>query len=363
MRTGVFLLSICLAASVVDWGTSAAPFSIEVIDAPSHVFLGMPVVPQLRVKNTSGMEQALPFFSMTVWMDLIESPEGPENWFPKERGFRREQRISSPEEGRKAPLEWKREFGHGFAPPCAGTYKFRFILSSKPSGRMGKLMGELPEHWVGEVSTEPITVVVRKPEGIDGEAFDMVCRLRKEHGAHLADYPAGCYQMSVWPPGEPTGARTLLLTKYRDSIYASYEIYKSYRNNWIWSLDLYEQPGNLSSIWGYTQCDSSAMPDRGMKESRKLIGKEYLRCQEQWLQIALENHPDTWFSDDIRLILAGDAYLLGDKDRCRSLLEGLVAKGRPYVASMAQDLLDGMIEKDMLPAPTPKPGFAGVAAR
>ncbi len=342
-----------------------SPFVVEVIDYVEEVVLGLPIVCDVRVRNVSGEGQGV------VAMELVQKFESWPNDV-KERDLPGHSHWDSPselprvfykpEDGFEVPPDWSQTKERVFRLPGPGRYSFRYVIRMGPTPVRVKKMFDAPEeHWIGEASSGLITVVVKEPEGLDAEALRAVCARAPQKLAQKIP-PADCYRMS-WFSREPTGTFQLLLTDYSESIYASYEIFKSHRNNWIWKLDFYEQPGNLSNIWGYTQCNSSAMPDRGMKESRKLIGKEYLRCQEQWLRIALENHPDTWFSDDIRLILAGDAYLLGDKERCRSLLEELIARGRPSVAGKARELLDGMIEKGMLPASTPKPGFAGGTAR
>ena len=174
---------------------------------------------------------------------------------------------------------------------------------------------------------------------------------------------------NLWDLPTPPGvddSPDLLLTEYLDSTYASYQIYQHYRKRWTGDAGFYLRwatQRNLNRIRDYGWCDASGNPNPGEKHTEKLVGAGFLRCRVQWLEIALENHPDIWFADDIRLTLAGDAYLLGDKDRCRSLLEELIVGGRPFVAGKARELLDGMIENGMLPAPTPKPGFAGETAR
>lgn len=255
---------------------------------------------------------------------------------------------------------WSQTKHLGFRLPAVGRYTFRYFVHMGPTDERVKKMFNAPEeHWIGEVSSELLTVVVKEPEGLDAEAFQAVCALAPEKLVTKIP-PAECYRM-VWHPRNPTGARQLLFSKYLGSTYASYEIYRHFFNQYGFrSADFFQRastPEGLVRIEGYTWCNAHLQPEPAKESRVSLTGEDYIRCRRDWLEVALENHPDTWFADDIRLMLAGDAYLLGEKERCRSLIEGLIAKGRPYAASSARGLLDGMVEKGMLPPAPPKSGF------
>lgn len=78
------------------------------------------------------------------------------------------------------------------------------------------------------------------------------------------------------------------------------------------------------------------------------MGRAYLEWKVGWFGRALKHHPDVWFADEMRFSRALDRYLLGDKDGCRVELEQLGAKGKPYVAEKAKELLAAMRAKGML---------------
>ncbi len=363
MKSGrIFVLALfVLVSPVPGFGSETAPFVVEVINHVEEAPMGLPVVCDVRIRNISGIAQAVVAMELDLrfesWPADVEENDLPGGYH-----------FDSPSElppvfvdhgdDYAVSSDWFEVKRRWLRFPAVGRYSFRYFIHMGPTGERVKKMFNAPEeHWIGEASSKLLTVVVREPKGIDAEAFQAVCALAPERLAAKIP-PAECFRM-VWHPLKPTGAMELLLTKYLDSTYASYEIYRSFTRKWEGDADFYDRyssPENLRRINAYARCDAGGHAAPEAKKSEETRGVDYLRCRDEWLQIALGNHPDTWFADEIRLMLAGGAYLLGEKDRCQSQLEGLIAKGRPYVAAKAQDLLDGMVEKHMLPSSSPKAG-------
>jgi len=358
-----FMVFLALGMCRFGLADEAEPFSIRVLDSPDAVLFGMPVIYQIEIANLTDRTQLLPRYSAMVRTEILQAPAEADQWLRHDKHLTEESRFRYSEDDNPLPSHETLVIQRGFLPPVVGAYTLRVVLHIHETSPRAALAGESLDHWVGEIPSESIDIVVKEPSGIDAEAFNTVCALKPEYWPEPIS-PAGCYRTS-WFPKHPTGARRLLLTKYLDSTYAAYEIFKQYGKRWRGDAGYYQRwatQENLNRIRDYGWCDASGNPNPGEKYTEKLVGTDFLRCRVQWLDIALENHPDTWFSDDIRLTLAGDAYLLGDKERCRSLLEEVITNGRPYAAGKARELLRDMQTKNMLPGSPEDPTEAPVPA-
>ncbi len=141
-----------------------------------------------------------------------------------------------------------------------------------------------------------------------------------------------------------------LLSRFPTSTYAAYVVWNRYAKGWA-QVETERTITGLSHPYPFrtelAPCDATGAPTGG-HETR--FGPEgVFRCRTAWMERVLRSHADIWFADEVRLRLALDRYLLGDKDACAAGLEALAAHGRPYVAAKARELLAAMRAGGMLP--------------
>jgi len=171
-----------------------------------------------------------------------------------------------------------------------------------------------------------VSFVIEAPDGIDKEAYEAFDR-----------NPLG--DSERW--GE-------LLRRFSTSTYAAYVVWKQGAKGTAGTKvenALHYMAGNVR-YGNSAPCDDEARCDNN--DWMALSADEIVTWEDRWFDVVLKNHPNIWFSDEVRLKLALDHYLLGDKDGCADSLEELADHGRPDVATKAGDLLSAMKAKGML---------------
>ena len=141
-----------------------------------------------------------------------------------------------------------------------------------------------------------------------------------------------------------------LLQRFPNSTYAAYVVWKRYAEGTA-SVNAEKEAESTQrgpiNEWGPGSCDLEGRIDGS--QSQRFSGRKYVLCRSNWMELALDHHPNIWFADEIRLRLALDRFQLDDKAACASKLEDLSAHAKPYVAEKARALLEAMQAKNMLP--------------
>ncbi|MCD4748908.1 MAG: hypothetical protein K8R59_05985 [Thermoanaerobaculales bacterium] len=364
MTISVILVAMTAAVSI-GFAEKPAPFSVEVEEVRNSVLLGLPVVLALKIRNTSAMEQNYPKFSATLRLDVLEAPAEAERWLKADERVGKDGRLSYTDERTSVSADWITTTKRGFLPPVAGEYQVRVALRFRETGRREALCGESSDHWVGEVLTRLVKVEVHLPVGLDAQTFAAISALApKDRGSFST---ADRYQKAFWPG--TTDAMDLLLGEFLESAYTAHKIFTVFVSDhpvgtndvFVESYRRQASPGGLMRTGGETWCDSAVQPRTIREEWIRLRGKDFIRCRDNWLQIALQHHPDAWFADEIRMKLAVDHYLLGEKEECDELLTGLTKSTRPLVAEKAKDLLKAMKNNGMLEGGSPAEEGVGAA--
>ncbi len=333
-HVALFLAIIC-AWSFVGFG---ADFEISVFGYPDEVLPGMLIEVNVGIRNVSGHPITLPYrrhlddemhdqqgnkivrCPLLDFSYLIELE--PNDW-----------------KGRQLPADWKRTRRLAYCFLTHGEYVSRFFISFQ--GPYRNRNEEEYQAWEGEVTTPSLKMVVLSPEGIDREVFDTFDVDSLILGEHWGD----------------------ILRRFPTSTYAAHVIWDRWAKGTAlpWEDDTAREKSLI-----YLENDSSnefltwKLPCRAdgtldASTITRFMMPEAARCRDLWLEIALKHHPGIWFADEIRLKLATDAYLLGDKEASASGLETLAEHARPYVAEKAQALLEAMQAKGMLPGGTKSP--------
>ena len=210
--------------------------------------------------------------------------------------------------------------------PGVGRYVVEGVVEETASS-YPNADGKLLKLWTGSVASPAVTIDVTEPEGIDKEAYD----------AFGGD-----------PLGE-LGQSWGVLRRFPSSTYAAYFVWDQYAQGAVGvnadsAADSVAQ-GPIHKN-GVVPCDQEGQ--MSSTNSSILSGTSFVRCRDNWLRLALDNHPDIWFADEMRLRVALDSCLLGDKSGCAAQLHDLAQHGRPYVAAKAGELLAAMQAKGML---------------
>jgi hypothetical protein len=198
------------------------------------------------------------------------------------------------------------------------------------------------EEVIGEAWAD---VEVDVPTDADARAYSFLYGCDAEEGEECT-----CSRrMTGIPHGK---ASADLLQHFPTSTYAAYLIWKdlvrgiSSGQNSVGVL-LKDLGTSIESQSNSVPCDIPEWcDDNGWMSMQGIV---FVRWRAKWFERVLEHHPDIWFADEIRLKLALDEYLLGDKTACQTGLEELADHGRPYVAMKAGELLRAMQSKNMLP--------------
>ncbi len=350
MKVATLSLAVGIAVGAVvvpSFATVDPAFSIRVVDSTESTVLGLPAMLVLEVKNISMADQILPRYSARLRVDVTLAPEEAWAWLKEDEHVGRESFLRFHKEKLVVPPGWVMTTRRGFRPPVAGEYKIRIALHFRDTSRKESLLGEVAEHWVGEVRTNTVTVKVREPEGLDAEAYRAILALGTTNARESE--PARFWRALAFEPG----AGKLLMTRYVESIYAASVIHRKYAGGWLRAgpervFSVFDR--GFESQKGRLRCRKDASADTLTFEERYFVGPEYVMCRDSWLEIALENHPEAWFADEIRWKLALDRYLLGDPAACEGGLEELAEQARrPDVRARARDLLSAMRAKGMLP--------------
>jgi len=326
------------------------PFAMTVLDYPHSLTLGGSIEVIVELRNVSGQSLPTPIPWSDLRLEVLEAPQQARHFLWADNRFDH----PSPVAIAKAPVlsaDWRLVTVRHLVPPIVGEYKVRMVLQIH-DGR-GAPTGEPPNHWVGQVETEPLAVSVTAPTGIDAEAFRTIVAMESTD-------PYRSPAQKFWPTVAVTpGAIKLLMTKYPTSTFAALKVYARYHaRDARWTVGAilnnldYAARFDLKSS---TLCNEKG--DRDAEHPTKLKGHEFFACRKSWLQFVLEHHPNIWFADEVRFRIALDDYLLGDTDGCEAGLEDLAEHGKPWVASKAGELLAAMRAKGMLePKPPPAPG-------
>ena len=222
---------------------------------------------------------------------------------------------------------WTKDYAVPLCLPGVGTYVVE-VVAGETIDSFKVISGEVFELWTGQSTSELIRVEVTTPKGIDKEAHDAFGPNLEADSRHWID----------------------ILQRFPGSTYAAYVILERYakgvsNTNVENRVDSIQRgPTNES---GSGLCDWEGRLD--LSTQNRFSGFKYVRCRDAWVSLALKHHSDIWFADEIRLKLALDRYMLGDKDACSAGLEALADHARPYVAEKAQALLQAMQSKGMLP--------------
>ena len=152
--------------------------------------------------------------------------------------------------------------------------------------------------------------------------------------------------LGLWPyRGKQRPGRVELLRRFPESTYAAYVVWK-YSAKGILSM-------SVAKLVRYVEAGTAnlgnSVPDV-TGTWRSFSGDAYLDWRDAWFEKVLKLHPDLWFADELRFVIALDRYLLGDKAACESMLEDLAEHGREDVAAKARELLSAMRAKGLLPA-------------
>ena len=141
-----------------------------------------------------------------------------------------------------------------------------------------------------------------------------------------------------------------LFGRFSESVFAASVLYSILST---WSLDL--PPGlwidrylirDINEFHDTVLCPP---PEQCRDDGRVYLkGMDYIQWRIAWFNRILENHPDVWFADEVRFRLALDSYLMGEKARCRSLLETLSKDAQLYIAKKARALLDAILDRGLL---------------
>ena len=148
-----------------------------------------------------------------------------------------------------------------------------------------------------------------------------------------------------------------LLRRFPTSTYAAYVVWKRWgkvtAGAWKSAEDrdkflawLAEDPDQGYLTWNLP-CAEDGRRDGAV--TRRLGGRLALACRDRWLDLVLDQHPNIWFADEVRLRLALNRYRLGDKYASVVGLEELAEHGRPDISAKAKALLAAMKAKGMLP--------------
>jgi len=339
---------LALVVLMVPSGAALAggPFAVRVVDPVESTVLGLAVTARVEIRNVSGREQAFPFFGQGVRVEVVDAPRSASSLLESE-GETASSRWARfvKEKKQVVPPDWRVVIQLGFRPPLVGEYAYRVVVRFPDTGKLARLAGEHPNHWVGTIATRPIRVRVVEPQGLDAEAFRAIVTL--DSTTTKSSEPARFWRALAFEPG----AGKLLMTRYVASVYAAVRIYDFYGRfdpgAPVSSFLKYLETEGKSGHYFSTLCDATGAPDA--EHPVKLKGRTYLMCRDAWLEIALKHHPDIWFADEMRLKLALDRYLLGDNAACAAGLEALAEHGRTDVAAKARDLLGAMRAKGMLP--------------
>jgi len=344
-----------------------AQFELTLIEGADDVLPGIPPTVVLEVRNTSSKPQRVDIYAVKIRVEGVNAPDGVpaaalgrSARLPMNASQRRS--SSRPRPFQTLPAGWSYQARLSLDTPVAGDYLFRTSFAYHRAGRVYR-----GESWKGEVKGPNIAVRVRKPEGREADAF--WCWRARRAQASIPP-PRRKNIPNIWDLEAPAGKKVVdpseFFSKFSDSTYAAYEIYKAHTGRWEGSADFYDRYTTseyFRRLKDYGACDSEGNPNPKLEKWPELKGVSYLECRDNWFRIALEKHPKIWFADEMRLVVAGDAYLLGDKDHCRKMLEDLVKKARPYVAMKAGKLLRDMQAKNMLPGGPKELGAAPAPAQ
>lgn len=335
-------LLIVLAALTVPSGLIHAqvPFwRAELEGRPAQALVGTEVYLTLELENTSGRDlwMAQTFGWTNSYCRVgIEGPDGESNASECISGYERTADLPLPTFRTKRLYRAEETVSltnFSFMPRCPGRYSASYwchvpaeALNPERNGKTGKIETN-DEVWQGSFQSNVVTVTVVEPKGIDKEAYEAFGRN---------------------PLGD-SGRYGELLSRFPTSTYAAYVIWSKYAKGWA-GVETGRAVGALELGFkheeGFLPCTKYAVPSAAAETL--LSGPVHVECRDAWLDVALENRPSIWFADEIRLKLALDRYLLGDKDACATGLEDLAEHGKPYVASKAGELISAMKAKGML---------------
>ncbi len=233
-----------------------------------------------------------------------------------------------------------------FTPMRTGGYRARYVCDVPDSAvapdvnPKTKELESNEEVWRGSFASKDVVVRAERPSGVDADAYEALA-----HGPINMARP------------------NALLTLFPSSTYAAYVVWEKYAQGWA-GVDPAEAVALLGRGYafetGLTWCNSDARPAPGA--DARLSGSRYVECRNAWLELALSHHPDIWIADEMRLRLAVDHFVLGDRAGTEAKLAILAEHGRPDVATKAGELLAAMRAKGMFEAPAPAAAPDPVAA-
>ena len=308
----LLLLAPCLAAAQ----ERAWQLSLELLS--ERLILGEPIWADLAVSNVSGHTAPQAVLSGRFYLDGAAKPCRPHS-APAGGGA-----LPGGEGDTVRPVSPPRTAIHAWVDLA---YECNLARPQSPEPRVHTICYRDDRSSDLIRSSACVSFVILPPEGVDSQAYEAFDHQPLKYGQHYGE----------------------LLARFPISTYAAYVVWQKYAKGWA-GVKTERTIGGLvlgfKHQTGLTLCDSSARPT-GEPETR-LVGRLYVACRDNWLNLVLKNHPNIWFGDEVRLKLALDRYLLGDKDGCEAGLGDLAEHGKPYVATKAGELLAAMRAKGML---------------
>ena len=335
----VFAATLGLMSAVV--AASETPFRLEVISHSRSIPVGIDPEIWFELVNTSGQEQLVSFGENPKVVALVSDANG--NDFTNDAGCG----VTANRTGRIGvlPADWRRRGGIRLCLRKPGTYFVTLVPKGFRISEKNLIAADVhPEDidlWKGGLDQPRVVVEVIEPDGVDGEAFVFF----DEDPAGRMPVP-GSIEARRRRPGE-------LLRRFPTSTYAAYEVWQNYgRASFRGNTDgfISRMTEDIRRQSNSVPCDQEVCGPNGWMS---LSGRDYVEWRVRWFEIVLENHPQIWFADEVRLKLALDHYLLGDHDAAIAGLEGLAEHGGALAAKKCRELLAAMKAKGMLEGGSP----------
>jgi hypothetical protein len=214
--------------------------------------------------------------------------------------------------------------------PGPGVYQVRVVVEQL-ADTTTNIQGEALTLWTGRAESEPVTIRVTEPEGVDLEAFNAF---------------GGDPLPMISTPPERWGE---ILRRFPASTYAAYV---------VWEFGAKGISGmSIDRLVSYVGAGSAPLGKTVPDESgswRSYSGDSFISRRDRWFGLVLQHHPDASIADELRFTVALDQYLLGDRAGCAAGLEELAEHATPEVASKAKELVAALDAKGMLADPVPE---------
>jgi len=301
------------------------PFQVEMLGAPSELVLGLKIPLTINSLCVASDPVVADVWQQALHLRVVD-PDGKRMRWPCEPLHGEASSVS-----KLGPIppgtELERE--EWFCPTKPGRYRLTGVLSAskvEPTAKDQRV-------WSGLAQSTEVLVDVVPPQGVDLEAYK----------AYDGD------PLATWTRAQHPDRYGELLRRFPTSTYTAYVVwYLSARGVDRGTADSYlitiQEP--LYRFGNSVPCDGTAPCTKHGWMS--LSGSQFLEWRDGWFETVLKHHPDLWFADEIRLRLALDRYVVGDKEDSIARLENLAQHGGHGIASKASELLAALKEKGML---------------